>query len=606
MKEMGCCAMFSLLPAFKNMKIMYKMTLAFLLVVFIPTTFVGVFLTFKFRRAALENATLEVNNSVSRISKLTADILKVPDDISSYLLFDTRLEELVNTRYDTVLSTVHAYNNYPDIKQYLQIYSTQIANIRLYIYNPTLLDNWCYIQPDENIKNSFWYKNAMDAIRFSLWYYIGDETKNNQKYLSLVRRIRFTSYNTSGILVVSLDREYLSSMLSQEPFQVFIVDDYGNIVATNQSDYLGKALYDNSFTAALPGDGVGTFDREIGGKACKIVVEELKSVSSFNGLRIISVFSIGDIVAQSNQILIQGLVITLVSALASGVLIYIVSYLLSNRIMKLSRHIRQVTKGDLDTKFVISGNDEAGQLSAQFNSMIESIKLLITEVNESNTQKNQLMMKQNELKLKMMASQINPHFLFNALESIRLKALLNGEKEVSQIIGVLGKLMRKKLEIHGKEIPLKNELDMVRCYLKIEKYRYDERLDYELAIGPESEEVKIPALLIQPLVENAVHHGLASINGQCLVSIKTQILKNELHVWVTDNGEGMSEEKLKTVVIQLDEEDKQENSHIGLNNVNMRIKLTYGEKYGLKITSRLHEGTQIHFSLPAAGGTDNV
>ncbi len=587
------------------MKIMNKMTLAFLFVVLIPTAFVGVFLTFKFRQAALENATLEVNNSVNRISKLTSDILKVPDDISSYLLFDTRLEEVVNTRYDSVLKTVHAYNNYPDIKQYLQIYSTQIENIRLYIYNPTLLDNWCYIQPDENIKNSFWYKNAMDAVRFSLWYYFDDETKSNQKYLSLVRRIRFTSYNTNGVLVISLNRDYLSSMLSQEPFQVFIVDDNENIVATNQSGYLGKTLHDDSYTAVLSGKGAGTFEQEIEGKAYKIITEELKSPSSINGLKIISVFSIDNIVAQSNQILVQGLIITIISALASGVLIYIVSYLLSKRIMKLSRHIRQVTKGDLDTKFVISGNDEAGQLSAQFNSMVESIKLLISEVKESNMQKNQLQLKQNELRLKMMASQIDPHFLFNALESIRMKALINGESEVSHITKVLGKLMRKKLEIHSREIPLKNELDMVRCYLEIEKYRYDERLDYELDIGPESEEITVPALLIQPLVENAVHHGLANVNGKCLVSIKTEIRENELHVWVTDNGEGMSGEKLKTVVRQLDEADTQED-HIGLNNVNMRIKLTYGEKYRLNIASRLHEGTQIHFSIPAVGGTDDV
>ncbi len=597
--------MVSLMPRFKNMKIMHKMTLAFLLVVFIPTTFVGFFLTFKFRQAALENATLEVNNSVNRISKLTADILKVPDDISSYLLFDTRLEEVVNTRYNSVLDTVHAYNNYLDIKQYLQIYSTQIENIRLYIYNPTLLDNWCYIQPDENIKKTFWYKNAMDAVRFSLWYYFDDETKNNQKYLSLVRRIRFTTYNTNGVLVISLNRDYLCSMLSQEPFQVFIVDDNENIVATNQSDYLGKTLYDNRYTAVLSGKGAGTFEREIEGKSYRIITEELESPSSINGLKIISVFSIDNIVAQSNQILIQGLIITVFSALASGVLIYIVSYLLSKRIMKLSRHIRQVTKGDLDTKFVISGNDEAGQLSAQFNSMVESIKLLISEVKESNIQKNQLQIKQNELRLKMMASQIDPHFLFNALESIRMKALINGENEVSHITKVLGKLMRKKLEIHSREIPLRNELDMVRCYLEIEKYRYDERLDYEMAIDPESEKITVPALLIQPLVENAVHHGLANVDGKCLVSIKTEILENELHVWVNDNGEGMSEEKLKTVVLQLDEADTQED-HIGLNNVNMRIKLTYGEKYGLNITSRLHEGTQIHFFLPAVGGTDDV
>ena len=412
---------------------------------------------------------------------MTADILKFPNDISSYLLFDRRLEEVVNTRYDSTLSVVKAYNNYDDIKRYQQIYSSQIANIRLYINNRTLVANWCYIQPDKDIEKSFWYKNATDAIRFSLWYYIPDETKKNQKYLSLVRRIRFTSYNTDGILVISLDKNYLSSLLEQAPFKVFIVDD-------------------NNFTAAVSGKGSGTFNQKIEGKSYKIIIEDLKLESSMNGLKIISIFSIDDIVKQSKQILVEGFVIILIGALASGILIYIVSYLLSNRIMKLSRHIKLVTRGDLNTKFVISGNDEAGQLSAQFNSMVESIKRLIYEVNESNIQKNQLVLKQNELRLKMMASQINPHFLFNALESIRLKALLNEERDVAQIIKVLGKLMRKKLEIYSKDILLKNELEMIRCYLEIEKYRYDDRLTYELLIDPESENVLMPALIIQPLV----------------------------------------------------------------------------------------------------------
>ena len=151
---------------------MNKMILAFLLVVFIPTAFVGAYLTFRFRQTSLENAILETNNSVTRIRKLTADILKVPNDISSHLLFDRRLEEVVNVRYDSTLSVVKAYNNYDDIRRYQQTYSSQIANIRLYIFNPTLIANWCYIQPDKDIVNSYWYKNATDAIRFSLWYYI--------------------------------------------------------------------------------------------------------------------------------------------------------------------------------------------------------------------------------------------------------------------------------------------------------------------------------------------------------------------------------------------------------------------------------------------------
>jgi two-component system, sensor histidine kinase YesM len=191
--------------------------------------------------------------------------------------------------------------------------------------------------------------------------------------------------------------------------------------------------------------------------------------------------------------------------------------------------------------------------------------------------------------------------LFNSLESIRLKSLINEERQTSKIISILGKLMRKKLEIYSRDVFLKNEIEMIQCYLEIEKYRYDERLTFELIITPESENVMIPALIIQPLVENAVHHGLASLDGKCHVRVLTQIFNDELHVQVIDNGEGMSEEKYEKIIRELNELDEQEGNGIGLHNVHMRLKLTYGEKYGLNIKSRLHYGTQVSFSLPVGG-----
>jgi two-component system, sensor histidine kinase YesM len=369
---------------------------------------------------------------------------------------------------------------------------------------------------------------------------------------------------------------------------------------------MGKALKDTGFPAGLIEKGNGTFNQIIDGKLSKVVVEDLMPESSLNGLKIISIFSVDNIVRQSNEILIQGFVIVLISSLLAIVLIYVVAYLLSNRIMKLSKGIKKVAKGDLDTVFNISGNDEIGQLSNQFNLMLTSIKKLICEVNESNNQKNQLLLKQNELRLKMMASQINPHFLFNSLESIRLKSLINKEMQTSKIINILGKLMRKKLEIYSRDVFLKNEIEMIRCYLEIEKYRYNERLTFELIITPECENIMIPALIIQPLVENAVHHGLASVDGKCHVRVQTQIFNDELHVQVIDNGDGMSEEKFEKIIRELNELDEQEGSGIGLHNVHMRLKLTYGEKYGLNIKSRLHNGTHVSFSIPVGERIDNV
>lgn len=597
--------MLTLIQKLNDMKIRNKLILAFLLVVLVPVTFVGVLLTSEFKQAALNNAVRETDNSVERIKKLSTDILKIPTEISSSLLNDTRLIDLVNTRYETVYSVVKAYGEYQDIHKYLQSYSGLLSNIRLYVDNPTLVANWCYIQPDEKTVKSFWYTGAFKARDKIGWYYIEDETKSNEKFLSLVRRINFAQYHTSGVLVISINKNYLNSILSQEPFNTMIIDSDNNIVAANQSGYEGKTLKDVDFPANLINESGGTFDKIINGKRSKVFIENLRPDASLNGLKIVSIFSVESIVKESNRILMQGFLIILVSFLVALVLIYATSFLLTNRITKLSRRIKQVAGGDLETVFDIAGGDEIGQLSRQFNTMLASIKQLIYEVEESNRQKNQLQSKQNELRIKMMASQINPHFLFNALESIRINSLLRGEQEIARIIKVLGKLMRKKLEVYREDIPLRNEVEMVQCYLEIEKFRYEDKLTYELNIDPESENVRVPALIIQPLVENAVRHGLGSMDGRCSVYVQTWIADNELHVQVTDNGEGIDEEKMAKIYQLLNDMEDHEGDRIGLHNVHIRLKLTYGEKYGVNIKSKLHEGTQVSFSLPV-GGKINV
>lgn len=595
-----------LFPKLNNISIRNKLILAFIIVVLIPTFFVGLLITFRFRQAAIDNAIVETDNSVKRVNKIAADMLRTPMEISGSLLFDTRLEKLLNTKYETVVDAVIAYREYERIREYMTAYNRQIVNIKIYINNPTLVNNWVYIVPDENIKSSFWYKNTLNAKGGLIgWYYIEDETKGNEKFLSLVRRIRFSQYNRYALMVIDINKAYLNSILSQEPFDTLIIDSANNVVATNRSRYMEKNLRDTDIPLDVTKVENGTFEKNISGKNSRIAVYGIKPEASLNGLRVISVFAVDNILKESDQILTQGFIIIFSSSVFAVILIFIASYLLSGRIMKLSKRIKQVAGGNLDTVFDIAGSDEIGQLSNQFAHMVSSVKQLINEVNTSNRQKSELLIKQNELRLKMMASQINPHFLFNALESIRLKLLVNGEKDTSKTVKTLGILMRKKLEIYTRNVLLKNELEMVGCYLDIEKFRYEDRLNYELKIEPESENIMIPAFIIQPLVENAVRHGMAEVDGNFVVCVQTRIINNDLFVEVVDNGEGINDEKMEKIRALLNDPDDHEGEGIGLHNVHMRLRLSYEENSGLIINSKLHEGARVSFSLPI-GGLKNV
>ncbi|REE78939.1 two-component system sensor histidine kinase YesM [Paenibacillus taihuensis] len=579
-----------------DLKLRTKLILSCIVVVFVPVMIVGVFLTSELRHMALQNAQEQTATNVDRVKKRTSEVINVSTDIAYRLTFDTRLEGLANNQYETVYDVVKAYREYPDIKDYIRLYK-EISNIRLYIKNTTLLNNWELIQPTDSIMQSNWYETALKSSGLIGWYYIEDE-RDHTNYLSLVRKIDFINRHTSAVLVINVNGRMLNSILGQESFDTMIVDNDNRIISANRPGRAGKTLGDINFDPQVVNKQTGSFQAIVDGQSSQIQIEPLIPASSLNGLRIISVFSIDSIVKDANQIIRLALTVIAISLIVAFGLIYGFATMLSKRMFRLSKHISKVATGNLDVTVEIDGKDEIGQLSRQFNSMVASINELLVEVQESHEQNAQIQSKQNEIKFKMMASQINPHFLFNALESIRMKAHLKGEKEISNVVRLLGKMMRKNLEAGNRTVNLRHEIEVVRCYLDIQKFRYEDRLRYELRIDEAAEQVPILPLIIQPLVENAVIHGLETREEGGIVRVIAELEGGMLHVEVIDNGEGMSREKLQALYQSFDDQDDGEGHRIGLRNVHMRLKLLYGSESGLVIWSEPGIGTRVQFTIP--------
>ena len=270
--------------------------------------------------------------------------------------------------------------------------------------------------------------------------------------------------------------------------------------------------------------------------------------------------------------------------------------------LQLNLYLNKVAMGDLNVISPIDGRDEIGLLSRQFNNMVFSINELMEEVSESQKQKNQLELRQREIKLKMMASQINPHFLFNALESIRMKAHVKGETEIANVVRLLGKLIRRNIEVGAGKIHVKEELEVVRCYLEIQKFRYGvDRLAFDMDIDLTGQMIEIPALIIQPLIENAVVHGLENVGQGGSVKVTSRVAGDVLKIEVADNGIGIAEEKMREIDRALHDMEEEAEYRIGLRNVHQRLVLTYGESYGLIITSKPGFGTSVSFEIPIGG-----
>lgn len=588
----------SIIRIVNDMKLRHKLFVSFIVVVFIPVLIIGYFLTSELRSMALGNAREQTVTNVERVKKRTSEVVSISYDTAYRLANDTRLETVANRRYDSVYEVVKAYKEYTDFRDNLRLYD-ELAAIRLYVDNPTLLNNWEFIQPTPAIVDAPWYQSAITSSLVD-WSYVEDE-RDGQKYLSLVRRVDFPNQNSTGVLVINVNSEMLASILAQESFETMIVDSSNQVVASNRSGKLGKTLEELQFEPSIIGGKTGTFETVMDGNKLQIMVDDLRPKASMNELRIISIFSIDQIVQEANRTIKLAITVISISLALAILLIYGFSTLLSNRLLRLSKHINKVATGNLGIAMEIDGKDEIGQLSRQFNSMVASINGLMSEVEESNYQKRQLAQKQNEIKFKMMASQINPHFLFNALESIRMKAHIKGETEIAKVVRLLGKMMRKNLEVGNRSIPMRSEMDIVRCYLEIQKFRHGDRLHFELLTDAAAEETLIPPLIIQPLVENAVVHGLESKEEGGLVRVKAEVVGQEVRIEVADNGTGMTEERAAIVLQSLNEQDDDDRNRIGLRNVHMRLVLTYGAEHGLRIHSAPGEGTQIRFHIPLGG-----
>jgi two-component system sensor histidine kinase YesM len=579
------------------MKLRNKMVLSYMLFFILPFMIVGFFVVQEFRQTALERATEQSESTMERVKSRVQELLSVPVLLANQLSLDNDLEDVATTRYQDVFQVVDAYWNYKKFKTFLD-FNTEVTRFKVYADNPTLIDNWEFTPMDEQTRTTFWYSSAIEQTGRLGWYYFQSVSRSSDSMLSLVRSIYFPESRSVGLLQIDVNTSELSGFLRQEEPEIALADEMGVVVASNRPEMIGKALGKSAWGESVAGLGPGKYELSAGGVVSKVTVENVRPENSYNGLKIVSVFPVESIMKEANRITSVGFQILVVAFLMALLLIYSICTVLTKRLLKFNKQISKVSMGNFNSELIVDGNDEIGQIKRQFNQMVGSIRELMEEVQASSELTRNMERKQNEIQLKMLASQINPHFLYNALESIRMKAHLKGEKEISQTVKMLGKLMRKNLELTGKEIPLLEEFDIIRCYLEIQKFRHEDRISYELHLDPAAEKAVIMPLLIQPLVENSVVHGLEKSVGGGAVAVRAWVEDGMLNVGVEDNGIGMTEAKLEAVLRSLSEQDA---DRIGLYNIQQRLLMTYGKTAGLKMESEPGKGTRMSFQIPAEG-----
>ena len=277
------------------------------------------------------------------------------------------------------------------------------------------------------------------------------------------------------------------------------------------------------------------------------------------------------------------------------ILVIILSYYIPRSITmpitRISRVTDQVAKGNLSVRAAAESGAEARMLSDSLNAMIDKINELLDQVTTE-----QIRLRKAEFEL--LQAQINPHFLYNTLDTIVWLAEAGDQKRVVSMVGNLSDFFRTSLN-QGKDIiSIREELAHVRSYLEIQQVRYQDILHYEITVPEDLYEYKIPKITIQPLVENALYHGIKNKRGQGTITVTGKRNENGFVLYVRDNGIGMTQERLNEVRAGIQKLSYTGKEIYGLYNVNERIRLNFGETYGISIESTYGEGTCVSISLP--------
>ena len=311
------------------------------------------------------------------------------------------------------------------------------------------------------------------------------------------------------------------------------------------------------------------------------------------GLNLLFLFDNQDSLEKRAEIIETILPLLLLLMIAVTGVIYWYSEDFSSRVELLVKKFRRAETGDLSVSEKISGTDEIAVLDQQFNRMLGKLDQLIKT---SYVQK----LENKEAQLKNLQLQINPHFLYNTLETISSIAAVKQVFVVCDICGKLGEIFRYSLgKDYGELVPLEQEMTHIKNYMFIQKIRYGDRLQVFYNIDVDAAHVYIPRFILQPIVENAISHGLSNLTSVGTLEVSAFEKKDRLYLEIEDDGEGMVREKVAEITRFINTAKPVEGKkNIGIRNVNQRIKLAYGEAYGITIRSAPYQGSRFTIQLP--------
>lgn len=448
------------------------------------------------------------------------------------------------------------------------------------------------------------YKNLMLSKDIVSWL-PPHKIQNNSRVLdpapviSLLRKIRNIEQLSESIGIVKLS--ILESSINDIVFKanitydgvVYIQNSEGTLISSSNIENFKQLELNKSNMDTLKGKNITWKIITIGNDEFNVTARAIENTD----WTMVTVIPSSEILSQSNKIKDLMIILMLIIGIISYGLSYFISTSTVKRIIILMKKMVSVQEGNLNVKIASQSQDEIGKLTDSFNYMVKRISLLVEEQYQNGKEiKN--------LELKALQAQINPHFLYNTLDMINWKAIDNNVPEIAVITQSLAKFYKLSLN-KGKDIvSIDDEINHVKIYVQIQNLRFENRINLDLDIDPDIYSCTIIKLILQPIIENSIIHGiLENSNSQKgSITLTGRFDKDDIILTVEDDGMGMTEEKIVEI---LTEENTSEFQGYGVRNINQRIKLFFGQQYGLTYHSSPRNGTLVEIRIPTLKAKDN-
>ncbi len=454
------------------------------------------------------------------------------------------------------------------------------------------------LKDNSNVLEKDFFKKSMaesEYINFSMPHIrdLFDRNENSYSWvISLSRAVEVTDEGkaTQALLLINLNYRYFEEIFSNVNLgnggYVYLTNDRGDIIWHPKQNeiYSGRFNEDNKYAATLK-DGITV--ENLSGKNLTLNVRTI----GYTGWKLVGV-------TPSAALGIDGIKFRFFVLFVADLFLFLLAMInafisdkISNPIKRLDGSVREIESGNLDVEILPSGSYEVEHLGKSIKNMLGRIKVLMSDlVAEHNAKR--------KSEFDTLQSQINPHFLYNTLDIIVWMIENENSDKAVNIVTALAKFFRISLSKGKNIITVKDEVEHVRNYLMIQNMRFKNRFEYSIDVDEKVLSYSSLKLMLQPLVENAIYHGMEFMDGDGEIDVKVFKEDDSLYFTITDNGLGMSEDMVETLLSK-DFVPSKKGSGIGVKNVNERIKLYFGSEYGLKVESEPDEGTKITIHLPA-------